>query len=135
MTVIDAAIAMGQIYVERFYFVAEVLSESDKKAVLEAKLAYYKQHEHNRCVLFVRQDQIGAEQHDRQQRRHLAPATPRDPAAAARLSPTSAPSAASAISTNTRRSILSPRIDAGAPVCLNGAGAVAWKEASAWTSA
>jgi hypothetical protein len=45
--------------------VAEVLSESDKKAVLEAKLAYYKQHEHNRCVLFVRQDQIGADQHDR----------------------------------------------------------------------
>ena len=65
VTVIDAAIAMGQIYVERFYFVAEVLSENDKKAVLDAKLAYYKEHEHNRCVLFVRQDQIGAQQHDR----------------------------------------------------------------------
>lgn len=65
VTVIDAAIALGQIYVERFYFVAEVLSESDKKAALEAKLAYYKAHEHNRCVLFVRQDQIGAHQHDR----------------------------------------------------------------------
>jgi len=45
--------------------VAEVLSENDKKAVLEAKLGYYRQHEHNRCVLFVRQDKIGAEQHDR----------------------------------------------------------------------
>jgi Uma2 family endonuclease len=66
VTVIDSAIAIGQIYVERFYFVAEVMSESDKKAVLEAKLAYYKQHEHNRCVLFIRQDQIGAHQHDRQ---------------------------------------------------------------------
>jgi Uma2 family endonuclease len=66
VTVIDTAFASGQIYVERFYFVAEVLSESDKKAVLEAKLAYYKQHEHNRCVLFVRQDRIGAQQHDRQ---------------------------------------------------------------------
>jgi Uma2 family endonuclease len=66
VTVIDAAIAMGQIYVERFYFVAEVLSESDKKAVLEAKLAYYKQHEHNRCALFVRRNQIGAHLHDRQ---------------------------------------------------------------------
>ncbi len=65
VTVIDAAIAMGQIYVARFYFVAEVLSESDKKSVLDAKLAYYKAHEHNRCVLFVRQDQIGARQHDR----------------------------------------------------------------------
>src|SRR5262245_2520642 len=65
VTVIDAAIALGQIYVERFYFVAEILSESDKKAVLEAKLAYYKQHTHNRCVLFVRQDRVGAQQHDR----------------------------------------------------------------------
>ena len=66
VTVIDSAIAVGQIYVERFYFVAEVMSESDKKGVLEAKLAYYKQHEHNRCVLFIRQGQVGAHQHDRQ---------------------------------------------------------------------
>src|SRR5262245_55698561 len=66
VTVIETAFALGQIYVERFYFVAEVLSESDNKAVLEAKLAYYQQHEHNQCVLFVRQDQVGAEQHDRQ---------------------------------------------------------------------
>jgi Uma2 family endonuclease len=76
VTVIDAAIAIGQIYVQRFYFVAEVLSENDKKAVLEAKLGYYQGHEHNRCVLFVRQDRIGADQHDRQssgdwRRRHL----------------------------------------------------------------
>jgi hypothetical protein len=48
--------------------VAEVLSENDKKAVLEAKLAHYQQHEHNRCVLFVHQDRVGAEQHDRQSR-------------------------------------------------------------------
>ena len=45
---------------------AEVLSESDKKAVLEAKLRYYQVHEHNRRVLFVRQDRVGAVQHDRQ---------------------------------------------------------------------
>jgi Uma2 family endonuclease len=66
ITVIDAAIALGQIYVERFYFVAEVLSESDKKEVLDAKLAYYQLHERNRCVLFIRQDRVGADQHDRQ---------------------------------------------------------------------
>ncbi len=66
VTVIDAAIALGQIYVERFYFVAEILSESDRREVLEAKLAYYQQHEHNKCVLFVRQDRVGADQHDRQ---------------------------------------------------------------------
>jgi Uma2 family endonuclease len=65
VTVIDAVIALGQIYVRRFYFVAEVLSENDKKAVLAAKLAYYQEHEHNRCVLFVRQDRVGAELHER----------------------------------------------------------------------
>ena len=49
VTVINAAIAIGQIYVRRFYFVAEVLSDSDKKVVLEAKLRYYQGHEHNRA--------------------------------------------------------------------------------------
>jgi Uma2 family endonuclease len=65
VTVIDTAFLLGQIYVQRFYFVAEVLSENDNKAVLAAKLAYYQQHEHNCCVLFVRQDRVGVEQHDR----------------------------------------------------------------------
>ena len=68
VTVTDTAIRLGQIYARRFYLVAEILSESDKKEVLEAKLRYYQDHEHNRCVLFVRQDQIGAVQHDRQAR-------------------------------------------------------------------
>ena len=66
VTVIDAAIALGQIYVTRFYFVAEVLSDSDENAVLDAKLAYYKEHEHNLCIIFVRQDAVGADQHSRQ---------------------------------------------------------------------
>jgi Uma2 family endonuclease len=66
VTVIDAAVSLGQIYAQRFYFVSEVLSASDKKAVVAAKLRYYQDHEHNRCVLFVRQDRIGAEQHIRQ---------------------------------------------------------------------
>jgi Uma2 family endonuclease len=65
VTVIYAAIGLGQIYVQRFYFVAEVLSENDKKAVLEAKLGYYQGHQHNRCVLFARQDRVGADQYDR----------------------------------------------------------------------
>lgn len=63
--VIDAEIEIGQIYAERFYFVAEVLSPNDKKEVLQAKLAYYTAHEHNRAVLFVSQDCVGADQHDR----------------------------------------------------------------------
>jgi Uma2 family endonuclease len=66
VTVIDTSHSLGQIYAERFYFVAEVLSESDKKAVLEAKLRYYQDHEHNRCVLFVHQDSICADQYDRE---------------------------------------------------------------------
>jgi Uma2 family endonuclease len=66
VTVIDTSVGLGQIYVERFYLVAEILSENDKKTVLEAKLSYYQAHEHNRCVLLVRQDTVSAEQHDRQ---------------------------------------------------------------------
>jgi Uma2 family endonuclease len=68
VTVVDTAVALGQIYVERFYFVAEVLSESDKKAVLAKKLRYYRAHEYNRCILFVRQDRVAAEQHSRKVR-------------------------------------------------------------------
>lgn len=74
VTVIDAAIEVRQIYAERFYFVAEVLSESnrpetyggsDKPAPLAAKLAYYQRHEHCRGVLIVRQDRIEATLHVR----------------------------------------------------------------------
>jgi Uma2 family endonuclease len=68
VTVIDTAFVVGQVYVERFYFVAEVLSDSDKKAVLAKKLRYYQTHEHNRCILLVNQDRIGAVQYDRQAR-------------------------------------------------------------------
>jgi len=66
VTVIDTSHVLGQIYAERFYFVAEVLSEGDKRAVLEAKLRYYQDHEHNRCVLFVHQDRVYADQYDRE---------------------------------------------------------------------
>ena len=74
VTVIDTAIAVGQLYAGRFYFVAEVLSESnrpetlagsDRPAPLAAKLAYYQGHEHCRGVLIVRQDRIEATLHTR----------------------------------------------------------------------
>ena len=61
VTVIDTEIGIGQLYAERFYFVVEVLSGSDKPWVLRAKLTYYQQHEPCFGVLFVRQDQIAAE--------------------------------------------------------------------------
>jgi Uma2 family endonuclease len=81
VVVIDADIALGQIYAQRFYFAAEVLSESDKKPVVAAKLRYYQHHEHNRCVLLVRQHRVGAEQHSREgdtwRARRLSSATAR----------------------------------------------------------
>jgi Uma2 family endonuclease len=61
VTVIDLDVEMGQLYAERFYFVAEVLSGSDKDWVLDAKLGYYQRHEHCLSVLFVRQDRIAAD--------------------------------------------------------------------------
>jgi Uma2 family endonuclease len=78
-TIIDARRPIAQIYAERFYLTAEVLSASDKKAVVSVKLRYYQEHEHNRCVLFVRQDRLGVEQHTREggkwKRRRLNSAT------------------------------------------------------------
>ena len=76
VTVIDADIALGQIYAERFYFVAEVLSESnqpgtlagsDKPIVLGAKIDFYRLHEHCRAVLVVRQDRVEADIYSRAQ--------------------------------------------------------------------
>ena len=70
VTVIDAAIEIDQVYAERFYFVAEVLSNSnrpelragsDKPMVLAAKIDFYKLHEHCRGVLIVRQDRVEAQ--------------------------------------------------------------------------
>ena len=65
VTVIDAEIRVGQLYAERFYLVAEVLSESDKPEVIAAKIAYYKSHAPNRAVLLVRQDGLGVTVHAR----------------------------------------------------------------------
>jgi Uma2 family endonuclease len=60
VTVIDVDYRPGQIYAERFYFVAEVLSGNDKGWVLDLKLAYYFKHEPCLAVLFVNQDKISA---------------------------------------------------------------------------
>ena len=69
VTVIDTNVEIGQIYAERFYFVAEVLSENnrpelfagaDKPIVLAAKLAYYQQQALCHAILIVHQDRIEA---------------------------------------------------------------------------
>jgi Uma2 family endonuclease len=65
VAVIHAEIRLGQLFVEHFYLVAEVLSEGDKLEVIAAKLAYYKSHAPNRAVLLVRQDRVGVTVHAR----------------------------------------------------------------------
>jgi len=74
VTVIDAEIGIDQVYAERFYFVAEVLSSSDrpeqragsdKPIVLAAKLDYYRLHPHCLAVLIVWQQHIAAHLHTR----------------------------------------------------------------------
>lgn len=61
VTVIDATVRLEQVYAERFYFVAEVLSPGDKQGVLAAKMSYYRSHGPCVGVLFVRQDCLEAE--------------------------------------------------------------------------
>lgn len=65
VTVIDPVVEMGQLYTERCYFVAEVLSGSDTDWVLSAKLGYYQRHDNCLSVLFVRQGRIAADFHCR----------------------------------------------------------------------
>lgn len=60
VVVIDRDYRPGQIYAERFYFVAEVRSPNDKPVILDLKRGYYQAHEHCRGVLFVDQETIGA---------------------------------------------------------------------------
>lgn len=63
LAVVDAEIDEEQSHASRFYLVAEVLSEGDEaaygdsgKTVIETKLDFYHSHEHNRCIIVVRQD-------------------------------------------------------------------------------
>ena len=63
IAVVDADIDDLKLHANRFYLVAEVLSASDRAkygkqepTVIEAKLAYYRSHESNRCILIVEQN-------------------------------------------------------------------------------
>ena len=61
ITVIETDFSLGQVYAERFYFVVEDVSPSDRKLVLDLKLEYYQLHQPCFGVMFVRQDRMGAE--------------------------------------------------------------------------
>lgn len=65
VTVIDVAFQLGQIYAERFYMVAEVLSPNDKLWALDLKRDYYRAHVHCLAILFVQQTRIALELHVR----------------------------------------------------------------------
>jgi Uma2 family endonuclease len=63
IAVVDADIDDLKLHANRFYLVAEVLSASDRAkygkqepTVIEAKLAYYRSHDSNRCILIVEQN-------------------------------------------------------------------------------
>ena len=58
LMVVDAQTDSRQRYADRFYLVAEILSESDSPRILAAKLAYYQDHAFNQTILFIEQDQI-----------------------------------------------------------------------------
>lgn len=61
VTVIDRGTPSDQTYASRFYFVAEILSPSDKPKVLALKRGYYEAHESCLGVIFVQPDKVAAE--------------------------------------------------------------------------
>ena len=65
VSVIDTEILDGQVHATRFYFVAEVVSGSDKAWIPDLKLACYQSHPNCLGVMFVRQDRIEADLHVR----------------------------------------------------------------------
>ena len=58
LMVVDAQSDPRRRYADRFYLVAEVLSDSDSPRVLAAKLAYYQDHAFNTTILLIEQDQM-----------------------------------------------------------------------------
>ena len=60
VAVIDRAISAGQRHVDKFYVVAEILSDSDDER-MDLRRAFYRAHEHNRATLLIRQDALEVE--------------------------------------------------------------------------
>jgi Uma2 family endonuclease len=65
IAVVDGDIDEEESHASRFYLVAEVLSPGDEaaydeggKSVIDVKLALYRSHPHNRCIIVVRQDRV-----------------------------------------------------------------------------
>lgn len=67
VAVIDADISLGQVYAERFYVVAEVLSDSESAKLIDAKLGFYMGHADCVAVLLISQDAIEMTVHERKE--------------------------------------------------------------------
>ena len=55
VVIIDVAESLDKRYAERFYFIAEVVSSSDRPTI-EGKREIYKRHETCNCILTIQQD-------------------------------------------------------------------------------
>lgn len=67
LTVVDTGIDPERNYLDRFYMVVEVVSESDKGRPIEAKVAFYKGHPHALWIVVVQQTEVAVEIHARQE--------------------------------------------------------------------
>jgi Uma2 family endonuclease len=74
IAVVDTDLDEEETYAKRFYLVAEVISSRDEtpydnsdKSLIDIKLGFYKAHEHNRCIIVIRQDRIEVGLHVRRQ--------------------------------------------------------------------
>ena len=69
VAVVDADIDEQSSHASRFYLVAEVVSPGDEAPydesgkVIDVKLALYKSHAHNRCIMVIRQDHVEVGMH------------------------------------------------------------------------
>jgi Uma2 family endonuclease len=72
LAIVDANVDDLKSHANRFYLVAEVLSASDhakygaqEESIIEAKLGYYRSHEHTRWILIVEQNHLEVKIHRR----------------------------------------------------------------------
>ncbi len=64
VAVIADGFAQDQVYADRFFLVAEVLSKNESTELIKAKLGFYKGHSANRCVLLIAQDRMHVTVHE-----------------------------------------------------------------------
>lgn len=66
LAVVDRDVDPDRTFLDRFYLVAEVVSESDKGRVVDAKVKFYQEHPHARWIVVIQQDRMEIEVQERQ---------------------------------------------------------------------